>query len=391
MPLRRTSVVLAGLVVALSSFASEAGAVELGRPGEPLSLEAHGFVSQGYIVTSHNNYLARSTSGSFEFAEIGLNFTGHLTDKLRLGLQLFSHDLGPVGNYSIKADWFYLDYHWQDWLGLRAGRTKLPFGLYNDTSDIDAARVPVLLPQSVYPIQNRDFLLAQTGLELYGRGSLGSAGALDYRLYGGTIYLEVTPQPASPIDLLDLTIPYVVGGRLLWETPLEGLRVGGSVQALRLDTKLQQKSSGTVAEVKIPAVLAVGSLEYAFHDLLLATEYSRWFVKAESSNTMLFPESEVTSERAYGMASYRINDWLQPGVYYSVLYPHVDNRRNRDSWQHDWAATVRFDINANWLFKIEGHYMLGTAGLASALNDNVPLRRLERSWVAVLAKTTAYF
>src|SRR5262249_42705161 len=151
-------------------------------------LQAHGFVSQGYILTTDNNYLAKSTHGSFEFAEVGLNFTATLTEKLRAGVQLFARDLGPVGNYSAKADWFYLDYRFADWLGVRAGRTKIPFGLYNDISDIDAARVPILLPQSVYPIQNRDYLLAQTGVELYGRLPTGSAGTLDYRLYGGTIY-----------------------------------------------------------------------------------------------------------------------------------------------------------------------------------------------------------
>ena len=47
------------------------------------------------------------------------------------------------GDYVLNswADWFDLDYRWKDWLGLRAGRVKLPYGLYNDTSDIDAARV----------------------------------------------------------------------------------------------------------------------------------------------------------------------------------------------------------------------------------------------------------
>ena len=63
----------------------------------------------------------------------------------------FTHDLGPLGNYRTRFDWFYLDYRFWDWLGVGAGRTKVPFGLYNESSDVDAARVPVLLPQSVYP------------------------------------------------------------------------------------------------------------------------------------------------------------------------------------------------------------------------------------------------
>jgi hypothetical protein len=59
--------------------------------------------------------------------------------------------------------------------------------------------------------------------------------------------------------------------------------------------------------------------------------------------------------------------------------------------QHDVAATLRFDITENWLLKLEGHYMSGTAAVSPALNDNTPLNLLERNWVVFLAKTTAYF
>jgi len=38
-------------------------------------------------------------------------------------------------------------------------------------------------------------------------------------------------------------------------------------------------------------------------DLLLAAEYSRWFLKTNSSNAMIFPSISQTSERAYGMAN----------------------------------------------------------------------------------------
>jgi hypothetical protein len=362
------------------------------RADEPLGslgVQTHGFVSQGFILTTRNNYLAKSKHGSAEFSEVGINFTAPLTDRLRLGVQLFSRDLGPIGNYEVKADWFYLDYRFADWLGFRAGRTKLPFGLYNEINDVDSARVPVLLPQSIYPTQNRDYLLAQTGGELYGRVDIGAAGALDYRAYGGTIFLDLAQTPGSPILIRELNVPYVVGGRLLWETPLEGLRVGGTVQALRLDTVLLQGT--TVIDWKIPIVLWVASLEYALGDLLLSSEYSRWHVSSRTNVPELFPDQTLVSERAYVMASYRLSDWLQPGAYYSLWFPNVDDRHGREAQQHDLASTLRFDINEHWLFKLEGHYMVGTAGLSSELNEGRPLAELTRRWVAVFAKTTAYF
>src|SRR5258706_7896765 len=231
------------LVVALLAVAPDATALELGSPDALLSVEVHGFVSQGFIVSAVNNYLADSKDGSFEFTEGGLNFNKQLTDKLRAGFQLFTRKLGPIGDFNVKMDWFHLDYRFKDWLGIRAGRVKLPFGLYNDSSDIDSARVPILLPQSVYPTANRDFLLAQTGAEIYGYVRMRAAGAFDYRIYAGTIFIDVPQQPGSPFQVMDLKTKYVVGGRLVWETPLEGLRLAGSAQALRLDTKLLLQST----------------------------------------------------------------------------------------------------------------------------------------------------
>ena len=46
-------------------------------------LQVHGFVSQGFIKSTGNNYLADSKRGSFELTEAALNFTDSLTDRLR--------------------------------------------------------------------------------------------------------------------------------------------------------------------------------------------------------------------------------------------------------------------------------------------------------------------
>ena len=382
-------------VLAVSALAllaqRPAAAAGLTLPGQLAELQIHGFLSQGFLLTSANDYLAHSSEGSFEFTEIGLNFTLPATDRLTLGLQIFSHDLGPVGDYRATLDWYSLDYHWRDWLGIRAGRVKLPFGLYNDSSDIDAARTSVLLPQSIYPAQNRDFLLAQTGGEVYGYRDLGAAGGLDYRLYGGTIFLDVKQQPGSPFTVVDLNVPFVAGGRMLWVPPIEGLRLGGSLQFLRLETHLLPASSSSSVAVNLPVMLWVASVEYTVRDLLFAAEYSRWRVRAQSSNPAMFPESLTFSERGYALTSYRVNSWLQAGAYYSVLFPNTNQRGGFAARQLDAALTLRFDVNAYWLVKVEGHYMHGTAGLSPSLNGNRPLSSLTPDWALFTVKTTAFF
>jgi hypothetical protein len=368
------------------------------------SVEIHGFVSQGFFATRYNDYLAEdSQRGSFEFTEAGVNFTSQLTDELRIGVQIFARDLGPLGNYRPQFDWYYLDYHLRDWLGLRAGRTKIPFGLYNENSDIDAARVPVLLPASVYPIANRDYLLAQTGGELYGNLKLGGAGEVEYRAYGGTIHVDTTDADEE-IERLD--VPYVYGGRLMWLTPLEGLQLGGSAQRLRLDLDFRAPEEALapliqanlvpadfsgIVQARIRALLWVTSLELTRSDFAFATEYSRWVVDIDSSLPVLIPEARSTSERWYAMASYRVAPWFTPGAYYSVMYPDVKKRSGRSAVQHDIALTLRYDLNAYWLLKLEGHYMLGTAGLSPAMNGGVPTSDLSPEWGLLLVKTTAYF
>lgn len=371
------------------------------------AVDIHGFVSQGFIKSTDNNYLGPSARGSFEFTEVGINFTRTLTDDLRVGMQVFAHDLGTLGNYTPTFDWFYIDYHFRDWLGIRAGRTKLPFGLYNELNDIGTGRVSVLLPQSVYPVTSREFLLAQTGVELYGLLPLAAAGAAEYRIYGGTIFLDTSNASGQ---LSNFTVPYLVGGRLMWLTPIEGLQLGGSVQALRLDFDylpspaeaeqlrmagvLRPDYAGGVAETRAPIWLWVASVEWQLKDLLLAAEYERWYL--ESEGTLAFPDS--TNEGIYALGSYRLTPWFAPGIYVSVSNPELGKRSGRSAYQRDLALTLRFDIDAHWLAKVEGHYMHGTGGLDPNLNGGGPgldantvLNGLTKDWGVLLLQTTAYF
>jgi hypothetical protein len=382
-------------IAALAAVAAESARAASLDAGD-VPVDVHAFVSQGALKSTGNNYLAYSKRGSLEFTEVGVNFRAQLADRLSMGLQLFAHDLGPQQYYSARADWFDLDYRWRDWLGVRAGRVKIPFGLYNETSDIDAARVSVLLPQSVYPATDRDYLLAQTGVELYGYVDLRAGGGLEYRLYGGTIYLDA--QSIAPAKSVD--VPYVAGGRLMWETPLSGLRVGGSAQALRLvlTEALDPTMPTALRNLGVTAWLGVGSVEFVRNDLTLAAELSEWRVRLDQNVVALLPvgSKQVTvSARSYVSGTYHVSRWLWPGAYYSVLFPDEATATfmgESKNMQHDFAATLRFDINARWLVKLEGHYMHGTAGVDGTLNGNpMSLDALTRDWAVFLAKTTAYF
>ena len=84
------------------------------------------------MESSGNNFLdSDSEDGTFEINEVGLTFNATVTDKLRIGAQILSRDLGEDGNNDIELDWAFGDYRVTDRFGVRAGKLKLPIGLYN--------------------------------------------------------------------------------------------------------------------------------------------------------------------------------------------------------------------------------------------------------------------
>jgi hypothetical protein len=373
--------------VAAEPVAAEPVAV----PGGLVVGEVHGFASQGFLLTTGNEYLVEdSTQGSFQLSEVGINYTRELTDKLRFGLQLFAQNFGQAGSYTPQVDWFYLDYHYRDWLGLRAGRLKLPYGLFNEVNDIESARVPILLPQSVYPQQARSFLFAFTGAELYGFARSPGAGALEYRLYGGTVHLD--PRLVVPVGTpaaLAFNVPYAFGGRLTWETPLSGLRLGGTFLQLHLDTLAFIPMVMDPVSIENDSYTWLASLEYGLGALTLMAEYGQ----GHSDQRSVLPGNtlEVTGDGGYVMLNYVASPWFQSAVYYSLKFNDVDNRDGLDNQQHDVSLTLRFDINSFWLVKLEGHYMAGTAGLVNPLRFGPPPADPARHWGVFLVKTTAYF
>ena len=375
-------------------------------PGLSAPVDVHGFVSQGFILSAENEYLAKSKSGSFEFSEAALNFTNQVSNSLRVGFQLLAYDMGPIGNYNPSFDWFYVDYRVRDWLGIRIGRLKMPFGLYNETNDVDVARVPILLPQSIYQTDHRQYLFAQSGGELYGNVGLGDAGALEYRFYGGGLSPDIPSPPPPGITVSDASFPYVYGARGLWFTPLDGLTAGVSGQVLRLDSNVLIDPAVFAffqAQMLVPQDITnafavqfhvsrwVASLNYAAHDWDISAEYSRWTGQFESPTPVLFP-IEVVNERYYVMASHRVSSWFTPGLYYSGYFVDESNRSGHWRYQHDVAFTTRYDLNEHWLLKLEWHLMRGTAALDNrSLNDGLPQESLAPFWGAFFAKSTAYF
>jgi hypothetical protein len=95
------------------------------------TVQFHGFASQGFAYSNENNYLTMKTSkGSFAFTDGGVNVSTQLTDKLRVGGQVYVRDIGNLGKWHPQLDWAQADYKFKDWFGIRGGVVKTVFGLH---------------------------------------------------------------------------------------------------------------------------------------------------------------------------------------------------------------------------------------------------------------------
>ncbi len=119
----------------------------------PLQYQIHGFAAQAYAHSDGNNYVGSSLDGSFEFFELGLNGSvayGPLT----VSAQGLVRKFGEIDDGQPRLDYGFADYRLFSTMnynaGIRAGRVKNYYGLYNDSRDVVFTRPGVLLPGSVY-------------------------------------------------------------------------------------------------------------------------------------------------------------------------------------------------------------------------------------------------
>lgn len=393
--------VLAVVSILISGIAPSAMA-------ELKDIDVHGFAGQGYMGSTDFNYLTPSIKGSWAMSEYAINVGSDLNDQLRVGVQFFGRNLGDLGNNEVGVDWAFGDYRPKDWFGVRGGRVKLPWGLYNETADFDHVRTSVLLPQGVYDLRLRDFRTAVNGINPYGSVNLDAGGSIDYAAVAGyTSY----PREGAIAKFFDSTgmfkyvsmnNRYTLCGQLLWNTPLQGLRIGHTLGNYRSSMVLEIDAM-TAMFLGIPQEqdfevknlnINTSSAEYSYGNFLFAGEYNTWESKFEHD---LFG-FELHWENWYALGSYRVNRWFEFGSYYSEHYEDKNDRKgenfdpNFKGWQKDLALSLRFDVTPNMIFKLEGHRMDGYA--SCLMQENLHLgdpSEIEQNWYMFASKLSFAF
>ena len=343
------------------------------RAQDLAGIEIHGFATQGFLYSSHNNYLSmQSNSGSLAWTDGAISVTDSLTDNLRVGIQLHMYQLGELGGPNVQVDWASGDYSVNDHLGFRAGKVKTPLGLFNDSQDVDAVFLWILLPQSSYSVDNKSFYLAHVGGEVYGSVALGSrAGKLHYRGYAGQVYLDLTGgylKESADHGLVFTSAPggKVYGSDLRWASPLKGLTLGSSAVVQAIDGK------GPIGTDHIdPFFIHAEYAQFEKGKFYFAGEYRRSplsVILTIGPAVIPFP---LDNRSWFAMGSYRLGKKLQVGAYYSHYVNRAQDTNLPANYSKDWVASGRYDFNPYFYGKIEGHFLHGTGlGYYDSTNPN---------------------
>ncbi len=382
-----------------------------------------GFFSNGYIESSHYNYLVDSEEGDFDFMEAGLNASWTPADRTTVNGQVFAFELGKYGNYDLSMDYLFVDYNFTQEFGIRAGRIKREYGIYNHIQDIDVARSTILLPIGTYDPRYRDMSASLDGISFYGAYEVGKHKIIDYSLYGGFIDLKIDGGIAGyGLTTLSRGVinpkaehidsKYMYGAQVWYSPAIEGLRLGFSGTYL---PDIEFSSTGQFPDLDPNPFLAgkdfrssstnvdryslKTSIEYFVGDWTFAGEYIRskldYDLMAFAGGFPIKNGHESLLSDSWYISGARRLGRFETALTYAEFYTDVNDRDGvrfdmpNTANNKDFQISLRYDVTDNWTLKIESHSIKGASRLFNQYNQN-PLFD-EKNWTLWAAKSTFSF
>ncbi|MDQ8187993.1 hypothetical protein [Pelagicoccus sp. SDUM812002] len=387
---------LAALTAAQASFASE---VTFG-----------GFLSNGYIKSSANNYLVDSEEGDFDFAEVGINANWSPFDRATVRGQLFAFEVGNYGNFDPKIDYLFFDYNVVPSFGLRVGRVKRAEGIYTDIQDIDVARTSVLLPIGMYDPRYRDFTASVDGGSIYGNFQIGNH-SFEYTAFHG----DIDSNPNSGIAAYALTkigaslenatltkfeAQTDTGAQLWWYTPISGLRFGAAHSSLDtfnivVSAQIPYLGYPIQSETLASSKNTTFSSEYFVGDWTFVAEYRETEIKSRNLTTIAGmtegwgPEARSKGYSWYLSASRRFLEKFEAGATIAEWVENEETNSLPSEIQNDRQFSLRYNATDYWTLKAEFHLLEGTNRLFNQLGQNQG--PLDSKWNMIATKSTFSF
>ncbi len=359
----------------------------------PEATQIHGFVTQGLISSTGNNFFGPSKNGvSWEFTELGVNASYRPDPDLQFSAQLLSCRAGGTDNGRVRLDYGFVDYTFSAsesgrW-GVMAGKIKNPLGFYNTTRDVAFTRPSILLPQSIYFDRARNFALSAPGASVYGE-RVGEGGDLYLQL--AALRPQVDDQDTKFAFLgvdrpgnLDGDASYI--GRLLFDR--DGGRLRLALSAAQINMSYRPGAGDALSAGSIRFEPAVLSAQFNAERWSLTSEYALERVSRQGFGAPVL-DTTNTSEQCYVQGTYRFAARWEGLLRYDVLYL---DRADRDGARYaalsgnpayaryakDWTVGVRYDVTPSFMLRGEFHSVDGTAWLP--FEDNPDPFGTSRRW-----------
>ncbi|MCU0288916.1 MAG: hypothetical protein MUF15_21290, partial [Acidobacteria bacterium] len=199
-----------------------------------------------------------------------------------------------------------------------------------------------------------------------------------------------------------------LGGRIIWKTPINGLRLGGSFVHMKTEFNSILSMSGmdlykVYGHMKIKNGFFLSG-EWAIGNFTVTSEYMELPVKLslDMSGQKESEMEEVLSDEVmqgfYVMGSYLFGDKVTLYTYYDRFYADKGDYEgissiklgnpNYFAWQKDIVFGVRVDVNFNWTVKAEWHII---NGLSKSYVFNDDLQNTQQKWNMFAAKLAYNF
>ena len=357
-------------------------------------LQVHGFLTQGYVNTTDNNFFGDSEDGSFEFRELGINASYQAAPSVLLSGQMLSRRAGEMYGGAVTVDYALLDWEVSNdsrrAFGLRLGRIKNPLGLYNETRDVAFTRPGVFVPQQIYFDSVRNLVLSADGVQLYARRTT-DAGNWGFNLGAGT----------NPIDK-NVEIAYL-GGDFGGDLDSEGVSWIARAEFETHDSAWRVALSAAKAQLDYSAEptdpIGSGSIDFLFWIASLQYNAERWSLTAEYMEEPvdfddfgpLYDERDSTVQGYYLQGSYLMRDDLELVMRYTEGFGDKDDRNGRKQsaqtfgiapphsfYQKDIVLGVRWDVTPRFMLRAEHQWTEGTWTLSRRENP-VPAEH-DKNW-----------
>jgi hypothetical protein len=337
----RSSILAVALFSTASAFAQGSGP----------RVEIHGFGSWAYGRTGGdtNFYLSGLPGGNYRDVNFGLNAVAIVTDRLTIVGQSEWSDTEAQGS-QVVLDYAFAEWKVSDRLSFRAGEVKQPFGISNEVSAVGTLRPFQELPQAVYgPVGLIG--LAYRGIGLTGSRELGKGWSVSYDAYVGGTEIEEYNAPENVLrgqpvvrgnsKITTESTKDLYGGRLRFDAPVSGLRIGFSGYQGRTIGASRRWAVGVDAEYLSDAWSV--RCEYAHQTeiddkkvdafyLEAAYRFSRYWQAAAQVGDLSTSLFGVDASRAPSLLYHRelavgLNYWFSPELVLKLSYHQVDGNR----------------------------------------------------------------